>query len=343
MVGMGVIGLGGLGHVMLDAYADLDDVDVVAGADVSPEARDAFEAAYDAPAYDDYETLLDEHGDALDAATIVTPHTLHHGQAMACLEADLDVLLEKPMVTDTADAVDLVTTAEERDCVLQVGYQRHFHPAFQELRRIVQSGRIGEVHTVSCYLGQEWIRVQQGTWRTNPALSGGGQLYDTGSHLLDALLWTTGSTPTAVVAEMDFTAPGVDVNSALGITLDGDGRTATASVGISGDGIEVTPTEGYALWGTRGQVGYAEDYLTVTEKGRTTYGTTISADTELGSLTHAKLGNFVDSVRGDAEPAVPGEYGLQVTALTEAAYEAAETGERVDVAATLEAAREAIE
>ena len=341
MVGMGLIGLGGLGHVILDAYADIGDVDVVAGADVSPEARDAFETTYGAPAYEDHATMLGEHD--LDAATIVTPHTLHHEQAMACLDAGIDVLLEKPMVTDTQDAVDLVTTADEHDRVLQVGYQRHFHPAFRELRRVIQGDRIGDVHTVSCYLGQEWIDVQQGTWRTNPSLSGGGQLYDTGSHLLDALLWTTDGTPTDVVAEMDYATPGVDVNSALGITLDVDGGTATASVGISGDGVEVSPTEGYAMWGTDGHVGYAEDYLSIAQKGRTTYGTTITADTELGSLTHAKLRNFADSVRGDAEPAVPGEYGLQVTALTEAAYQAAETGERVDVAATLEAAREAIE
>ncbi|WP_440005783.1 Gfo/Idh/MocA family protein [Halomicrococcus sp. SG-WS-1] len=341
MVGMGAIGLGGLGHLMLDAYAEIEDVDLVAGTDVSPKAREAFETGYDAPAYDDYEAMLDDHGDALDAVTIVTPHTLHYEQAMDCLRADLDVLLEKPMVTDVDDAVDLVEAVDERDRVLQVGYQRHFHPGFRELRRIVTSGRIGGVHTVNCYLGQDWIDVQRGTWRTNPDLSGGGQLYDTGSHMLDAMLWTTATTPTSVVAEMEYAKPGVDCNSALGVALDAGDRTATASVGLTGDGVDMTPSEGYVVWGTHGQVSYSDDRLVVAEGGQTTAVTTVTADTDFGTLTRAKLVNFVDAVQGEDDPAVPAEYGLQVTALTEAAYEADETGRRVDVTAMLDAAREA--
>jgi predicted dehydrogenase len=156
---IGVIGVGGLGYLQAEAYSHIDDVNIVGAADIAAEARQLFEREFDAPAYEHYRELLHSHGDELDAVTIITPHTLHHEQTRACLEAGLHVLIEKPMVTDIGHAVDLIETASERDAVLMVGYQRHFHPAFREIRRIVGSGRIGDLHTANCYLGQDWIEI----------------------------------------------------------------------------------------------------------------------------------------------------------------------------------------
>jgi predicted dehydrogenase len=237
---IGVIGVGGLGHLQTQTYIGMAQVEVVGAADVSEEARHLFENDFSAPAYEHYREFLHEHGEELDAVMIVTPHTLHHEQAKSCMKQGYHVLLEKPMVTDTADAVDLIETADEEGVILQVGYQRHFHPAFEEIRRIIKEGRIGRVHCANCYLGQNWIDLHREDWRTDPSLSGGGQLYDSGSHLLDALLWTTDTKPKSVTAQMEYAKPDVDVNSALSIQLEGE-ETLIASVGLSGDGIDVAP------------------------------------------------------------------------------------------------------
>ena len=337
-VRLGAVGLGGLGRLELGLYDQIDGVEIVAGADVSPDARDGFEAAYDAPTYEDHAAMLAAHD--LDAASIVTPHTLHYDQAIACFEAGVDVFLEKPMVTGVENAVDLVATAEERGRVLQVGYQRHFDPLFRELRRVISSGRIGEVHAANAYLGQDWIEMQRGTWRTAPDLSGGGQLYDSGSHLLDALLWTTDSTPRSVAAVVDDRGEDVDVNSALAAVLDRDGGTLTASVAVSGDGTNGEPDEGLVVWGTEGHVEYDGSGLTVCEDG-VTYEADVAADRDFETLARRKLEDFVAAVETGADPSVPGSFGLRVTALTEAAYEAAESGRVVDVAERIEAARDA--
>ncbi len=329
------VGLGGLGRVLLRSFADLD-AEIVAGVDVSDDARERFQESFGSPAYDDLEALFDAHD--LDAAVIATPHALHHEQATACLEAGLDVFVEKPMVTDVADAVDLMRTAEERGRVLAIGYQRHFHPAFVEIKRIVDSGRIGDVHAATAHLSQDWIGIQRGTWRTNPALSGGGQLYDSGSHLLDALLWTTDATPQSVSAQMTFDTPGVDTDAALAIELECDGEPVTASVSVSGAGIDGEPAEGYAIWGTEGRLTYDGERIRVTERGSTTYETEIS-ETDFETLTDDKLEDFLAAVRGDGEPAVTGAVGLEITALTEAAYRAADEGRRVDVRALIDEAR----
>jgi predicted dehydrogenase len=343
-VRLGAVGLGGLGSLELDVYDDIDDVEIDAGADVSEGAREAFADEYGVPTYEDYEEMLAEHD--LDAVNIVTPHTLHYEQAMACFEAGADVFLEKPMVTGIEDAVDLVATAREQGRVLQVGYQRHFDPLFRELRRVVSSGRIGEVHAANAYLGQDWIEIQRGAWRTDPALSGGGQLYDSGSHLLDALLWSLDAEPHTVAAVTDDRGEAVDVNSALAATLerdagegDGDGDTVTASVGVVGDGTNGEPDESLVVWGTDGHVRYADGRLTIFEDG-VTYEGEVEGDRDFTTLTRRKLSDFVRAVEDGTAPSVPGSFGLQVTAFTEAAYEAAETGRSVDVQARIEAVRE---
>jgi predicted dehydrogenase len=334
---LGAVGLGGLGRMQLQCIADRDDVTVIAGTDVDSDAREGFEGAHDAPAYADYEAMLD--GEDLDAVTIVTPHTLHYEQTRAALERDLHVLLEKPMVTKTAHAAELVRLADERNRVLQVGYQRHLHPGYRAVRETLRSGEIGDVHMASCHLAQDWIDSVEGSWRTDPALSGGGQLIDSGSHLLDALLWTTDSRAREVAAVTDDRDEDVEVNAALSATLEGPSGPITASIGVSGDGSRFE--EGLLVWGTDGHLQYDH-------RGLAVFDSTGDPDPDIREFdagdyqeqTTEKVVAFLETAQGERENPVPGENGLRVTALTEAAYRARETRETVDARALVEDARE---
>ncbi|WP_129112737.1 Gfo/Idh/MocA family protein [Halegenticoccus tardaugens] len=336
-VSIAAIGLGQLCTAGLPIYDAMEDVAIVAGADVSRPVRERFERDYGAPAYDDYRALLAERGDDLDAVTIATPHTLHYEQAMACLDEGLHVYLEKPLVTDVADAVDLVRTADRRELALVVGYQRHFHPTYRRIKDLIDDGHLGRIHHASCFLGQNWIRKFDDAWRTDPSLSGGGQLYDSGSHLLDTLLWTTGTTPASVAAVMDYRDHEVDVNSALALRLDRGGRTVTASVSVTADGPADPGTyEGFTVWGTEGRLSYCRDALTVTEHGGSTTEYPTDEETGFEAFLGRKLTDFVETVRGEHPPTVSGSFGLEVVALTEACYEAHRTGTVVDVAEILD-------
>lgn len=331
-VKLAAIGLGQLCMYELDTYDTMEGVEIVAGADIAPDGREQFEERFGGPAYEDYETMLREHASTLDAVTIVTPHTLHYEQAMACLENNLHVFLEKPLVTDIEDAHELVATAQRRDRVLVVGYQRHYHPVYSKIKDVIDSGQIGDVHTVSCYMGQNWIRKFPNAWRTDPALSGGGQLYDSGSHLIDTLLWTTGTTPVSVSAMMDYGEYSVDVNSSLALRLERDGRPVTAGVTITADGVQDPNTyEGLNIWGTEGRVTYGQDVLTVTPRGKSPERIETDGEADFQTLLAKKLGDFIEAVRGEHPPTVPGSFGQIVVALTEAAYESYETESVVDV------------
>jgi predicted dehydrogenase len=332
MLRAAAVGLGDLGRLEAAELAKLDDVRVVGGADPDPKARNRFEGELGAPTYDSHEELLAT--ESLDLVVVASPHTLHYEQVRDALERGLHVHVEKPMVTDLDRATTLASLASARDLVLAVGYQRHFDPRFRELRRLVDEGRIGDPHMAVCHLEQTWIRWTKDQWRGDPSLSGGGQLYDSGSHLLDALLWTTRSTPVSVAATVDERGHDVDVNSALAATLDRDGTRITASIAVSGAGQSVpAPGESLRVYGTEGSLTYDGDRIAVNE-GAAADGMAYEASPPVPDyerLTREKLVNFVAAVRGEAELAIPPSDALKVTALTEAAYEAARTGRTVRV------------
>lgn len=328
---IGVIGVGGLGYLQAKTYNETDDMTIVAAADVAADARELFEREFNAPAYQNYRALLGEHASELDAMTIVTPHTLHHDQAIACLERDLHLLIEKPMVTEVQQAVDIIEVATERDLDVQVGYQRHFHPAFEQMRYQIDRGAIGDIRSVSCFISQEWIENHRGTWRVDPDFSGGGQLYDTGSHLLEALLWLTDAKPKTVTAQVQYDKPGLDVDSAATIEMKRGDDSFLASVSITGNGDNVIPTEGYFIWGTDGSLAYVDDVLHIRESDDVTYRAEIPSEFNFDTLNKRKLENFVSAINDEVDPAVPAEVGLEVTALTESIYESADTGQMVDI------------
>lgn len=107
------------------------------------------------------------------------------------------------------------------------------------------------MHTITCHLGQNWLDIVDGNWRLNPDLSAGDQLSDSGSHLLDVLLWITDARPGFVSVVFDECDRRVDVNSALAASLDGPHGRIVASIGITGE--EHTLEERLSVWDTNGR------------------------------------------------------------------------------------------
>lgn len=322
----GIIGLGGLGMMQTELLEEMEEVTVVAAADVDATARERFERTVGGRSYSDYATMIGE--ESLDAVTIVTPHTLHYEQVMTALNNGLHVHVEKPLVTQTEAAEEVIATAADRDLSIQVGYQRHFDPVYRELRQLIADGEIGVPQLASCYLGQGWIGLSEGTWRMDPALSGGGQLIDSGSHLLDVLLWTTETEPVAVTALTDNRGFDVDIDSTVSARLAGPGGDMLATIAITGNAQGMH--EQLAIWGTVGRIVYDDGGFRVVRANRPPY----EVDVEPLSYREGnrrKLQAFVDAIRTNTEVPVPADFGLRVTKLTEGAYRAAERGERIDI------------
>ena len=139
-----------------------------------------------------------------DAVVISTPHTLHFEQIMDSLDADCHVHTEKPMVCTVDHAKQVIDKIEETEKHLMIGYQRHLQSAYVYCRNVVQNGELGKANFVTAHQCQNWYRNQQGKWRQSLSLSGGGQLNDSGSHLIDILLWILEASPSEVYAMMDY-------------------------------------------------------------------------------------------------------------------------------------------
>jgi len=323
----GVIGTGGLGTHLGAMMEEIPGGEVVAIAEVSEEARTRAGTRLDAPEnarYGDHEAMLESVD--LDAVLIATPHTLHYEQVLAAMEHDLHVLCEKPLTTDLETARDLVERDENREEILQVGYQRHIEGPYVAAReQVAESG--GHPTFVTAEITQNWIQSQKGAWRANPDLSGGGQLYDTGSHVIDAVLWVTGLEPTAVTASMVFWEedPRVDTQATLTVEF---AEEAVASIAVSGDAPEVR--EHHRYWGDDGAV-YVDgrawndrEVHFVDPDGAQRYPGTPDRYPN-------KVVAFVESIREGTEPVATSRDALAVTAVTEAAYESARTDRRVEL------------
>ena len=118
--------------------------------------------------------MLDKYADELDAVFIITPHNLHHDQAKLCMEAGLDVLLEKPMVMNAPEALSLMETRDRTGKHLVVAFQGGLSPQIRHAAHLIASGELGELLTVTGMIWQGWKESTAGSWRQIPAIAGGG-------------------------------------------------------------------------------------------------------------------------------------------------------------------------
>ena len=135
----------------------------------------------------DLNRLLAEYSAQLDAAFIITPHVFHHDQTAACLEAGLDVLLEKPMVISSAEAESLINVRDKTGRLLVVAFNGSLSPQIRAASALLRSGEIGNLQSISATVWQNWRDYTDDTWRQIPEMAGGGFLFDTGAHMLNTV------------------------------------------------------------------------------------------------------------------------------------------------------------
>ncbi len=267
-----------------------------------------------APVYTDYRKLLDEV--ECEAVEISTPHTQHFDQIMASLDHGRHVQCEKPMVCTVPHAQEVIAKVQETGLVFSVAYQRHTQAPYRYCRQVIESGKAGKVNFITALQSQNWYRgcVLTGLWRSKKALSGGGQLNDSGSHLLDIILWMSGLQPAEVFAYQDNLGSEVDILTAMSVTFDG-GALANFSV----VGHAVNWLEDITIW--------CED-LTLAIRGSEVWqwakdAPEVVPEAEMGDGSSPDV-NFIQSIWGKEKPQATAEDALKVIQLSEAAWRSAD-------------------
>jgi predicted dehydrogenase len=142
----------------------------------------------------------------VDAVLISTPHVFHFEQVLNSLKAGRHVFVDKPLACRYAEAQQLVDLANKLGLVLMVGNQRRYEAPYQQLKRIIRGGEMGEIRLMHyLFANSPWYDYRN-SWRGDPSINCGGAMIDIGHLAVDTLIWLLEGRLMWVEAEMLSTA-----------------------------------------------------------------------------------------------------------------------------------------
>ncbi|HZG38548.1 MAG TPA: Gfo/Idh/MocA family oxidoreductase [Nodosilinea sp.] len=305
---VGVIGVGNMGQHHTRVLSRFKDVELVGVSDVNVERGLDTAGKYRIRFFEDYQELLKH----VDAVCVAVPTRLHHTVGMACLQAGVHILIEKPIAASIAEAESLVNAAAATNCILQVGHIERFNPAFQELHKVLKTEEL---------LALEARRMSPYSQRANDV----SVVLDLMIHDIDLLLELAGSTVATLTASGSRAS-----NSGY---LD----YVTATLGFS-NGIVATLTSSKVTHRKiRSITAHCKNSLTdadfLNNEILIHRQTTADCSTDYGQVLyrqdgliekvytsnieplHAELEHFINCVRGGEKPSVGGEQALKALRL----------------------------
>jgi predicted dehydrogenase len=254
--------------------------------------------------------------DKLDSAFIITPHANHYAQTAACMEAGLDVLLEKPMVMNAQEALGLIDVRDRTGSLLVVAFPGSLSPQIRKAHELLHSGTVGRLISISATVWQDWGPGTTGTWRQQPEISGGGFLFDTGAHMLNTVVDLAGEEFTEVSAFLDNHQRPVET---LGVVI---GRLKSGGlVSLHGCGEAVPSCNSNVYVFTSQSIirtGIWGEFLEIQKSGKTTFRK-IHTPNHLGVWEQ-----FLDVRAGKMPNPCPPEVGLRMARLYDAIKSSAE-------------------
>ncbi len=155
---------------------------------------------------------------SLDLVVLGTPPATHYPLAKAALEAGLDVVVDKPFAVRSAQGQELIALADRLGRTLTVFQNRRWDGDFLTLRKLLESGALGEVARFESRF-ERWSPGISKAWKAGAtAADGGGVLFDLGTHLIDQALELFGSA-TVVHAELQVRRPDEKVDDDVFLVL----------------------------------------------------------------------------------------------------------------------------
>ena len=331
-VGVAVVGLGHLSLTqVLPAFAHAKHVRVTALVSGDREKARVIAAQYDVPERNlyDYKNFGDlRNNPDVDIAYIVLPNAMHSEFTVRAAQAGKHVLCEKPMATSVADAQRMIDACKQAGRKLMIAYRCQYLPEYRTLIRMARDKTYGAVRFIEASNGQN--NANNGQWRANKLMAGGGSLPDVGLYCLNAARFITGEEPVEVTARL--TQPRDDPRFREVEDL------CTFTLGFP-SGVLASCSSGYSyhenrflrLMATEAAIGldpaFSYDNLTMQISRRQG----MSSDVEQRrwapkSQFALEMDAYAEAIRADRVPLTPGEEGLQDMRVIEAIYQAAASG-----------------
>lgn len=321
MLNVGIVGTGGIGEVHGRHFSRLPDVRLSAY-DVDPDRRNAFAQRYDARPAESLDDLLAQ----ADAVVIATPTPSHREQALAAIAAGRAVLLEKPMASTVAEAVEIANAAERAGVPLVPAHVVRFFPEYERAHLAVKAGEVGTPAVARARRGGR-APSGAGGWFRDLARSG-GVLLDLALHDFDWLRWTLGevravTARSVAVGRPEGAARGDYALAVLSFEGGALGHVEATWLDPSGfrTSLEICGTKGMLQYDSRRSAS-----LIVHRPGETQYTSPLDAEDD----PYARQARaFLDRVRTGAPAAVTARDGILAVSLAQAVLESARTGRSV--------------
>ena len=358
-VKVGIIGTGWIAEAHVAQYKQMDDVEIVACADLVPGKAEAFCKKFDVDCkkfYPSHKEMIDN--EELDAVSICTYNCQHAAPAIYALEHGVNVMLEKPFTVTLDEAVAVRKAEKASGKLLTIGFQPRMSNNMKMIKKIVDSGELGKVYYLQAGGGRRrGIPTPYGTSFIAKETGGIGAVGDIGSYSLDMLLnavgypkpltvsgYTSnyfGTDPAYYPTHPEYAkAFGVDDFAAAFVRLEGgiilDFRISWAmNMDTCGDALILGTKGGLRIPSTDCWNGEFDKPLTVY---KTVAGATIQYQIPLGKSTdngrdlfYNKLRSFIDAVENGGKPTVPSSEIIYNQAIIDGIVKSAELGEEVKI------------
>lgn len=204
----------GLGRVSVNCFMPAirasSTSEITALVSGTPEKARRLASQYGVPetsiySYEQFDRIRENAG--IDVVYIGLPNGMHAEYTIRAAHAGKHVLCEKPMATTVEEAKAMITACKLARRKLMIGYRCQLEPTTLHVKQIMQSGKLGNIHSIESANG---FNTPSGEWRLNRKLAGGGPLLDVGIYSLNTCRFVLGEEPSRV--------------SALSPVIDHDGR-----------------------------------------------------------------------------------------------------------------------
>jgi 1,5-anhydro-D-fructose reductase (1,5-anhydro-D-mannitol-forming) len=328
-LGWGIIGLGRSADTLVGpAIAADPNSRLVAAVSRDTDRAKAFAERHDvASATTDYAAMLAD--PAVDVVAITSPNALHPEQAMAAARAGKHVFSDKPLAPDAATAARVLEACVAAGVKIGLNFQTRHHACFQEARRIIAAGEIGEVLAVQVDASPGAVPL--GGWRADPELAGLGAVNNIAVHIHDLLRFLIGAEVSEVSAMFDTGRASALERMPMVLMRFANGAMAFAN----GNQVTPKPLNDIVIHGTTGRIdgrgitrpGMEGDMRVTTATGETTkhysshdaYERTVRA--------------FSEAVLAGREPDPSGVDGLRNVQLSDAIGRSAREGRVIELSA----------
>ena len=166
-----------------------DKAELKAIVDVDSAKAETLAKKYGCEAFSDYHDLLER--DDVDSVIVATPNKYHCEISKAFLEADKNVLCEKPVTTTVEESQILVETSKKSKGFFKTGSNHRYFPNVQKAKELIDQNKIGRIIFARGWIGNNGKYVQD-SWFQDKKLSGGGTFLDNGCHIIDIFRWLLG-------------------------------------------------------------------------------------------------------------------------------------------------------